>query len=442
MRPAPHFLLIADDDHSLSALISDALPAAQCRSVATYFDAIAELGSSSSPSHYSAILANAEPIERRPEAAVKTLRDLAGNGRVILFGHPTLEPLQRKMLEFGCDDYLVTPAPRAELLDLLSIPGPRLAPETAAPAPQHPDTPLLHLPLTDIVLQSILEAPHNAAAEVVRRLNTQLPSSIAIDFVPPGALAPTAGESTTLLSIALKDGDKDLGVLYLSQPPTDDESIGNALLAQLAPQIVRLASIQDRHNSLVKTAITDELTGLFNGRYFKHYLSGILQRARQHCFEVSLLLFDIDDFKKYNDRFGHGAGDEILKQTATLMRRCCRDHDIVARISGDEFAVIFWEKDPPRQPKDPSAPTSSRMPTDPGIVFERFRKQLASHMFECLGPTGKGTLTVSGGIAKFPCDAQSPEKLIEAADTRLMFGAKKSGKNSCHLVGPDQPPKQ
>ena len=74
MRAAPQFLLIADNDHSLSALISDALPAAQCRSVQTYFDAIAELGSSSSPSHYTAILANAEPIERRPEAAVKTLR--------------------------------------------------------------------------------------------------------------------------------------------------------------------------------------------------------------------------------------------------------------------------------------------------------------------------------------------------------------------------------
>jgi diguanylate cyclase (GGDEF)-like protein len=439
MRAAPHFLLIADNDRSLQSLISDAMPAAQLRSVPTYFDAIAELGSSTSPSQYSAILANAEPIERRPEAAVKTLRDLAGNGRLILFGHPTLEPLQRKMLEFGCDDYLVTPAPKSEIAELLSLPGPRLQRDEPTPPPHHPDTPLLHLPLTDIVLESLVDAPHNAPAEVIRRLNTQLPPSVSLDFVPPGASAPTAHEGAILLSLPLKSTDADIGTLYMSQPATNDEELAKALLAQLAPQIIRLVALQDRHNRLQKLAITDELTGLYNGRYFKHYLAGILARAKHHCFEVSLLLFDIDDFKKYNDRFGHGAGDDILKQTATLMRRCCRDHDLVARISGDEFAVIFWEKDPPRQPKDAASPVSTRMPTDPSIVFDRFRKQLASHMFECLGPTGKGTLTVSAGIAKFPWDAQSPEKLIEAADTRLMFGAKKSGKNSCHLVGPDQP---
>ncbi len=100
--------------------------------------------------------------------------------------------------------------------------------------------------------------------------------------------------------------------------------------------------------SPAELAITDELTGLYNGRYFRHFLSRIIERGRAMRFPVTLLLFDIDDFKKYNDKFGHGVGDEILSQTATLMRRCCRDHDLVARIGGDEFAVVFWEKEGPR----------------------------------------------------------------------------------------------
>ena len=59
-----------------------------------------------------------------------------------------------------------------------------------------------------------------------------------------------------------------------------------------------------------------------------------------------MLLFDIDNFKKYNDEFGHGVGDEILRQTAGD-GDCFREHDVVARISGDEFAVVFWEKEGP-----------------------------------------------------------------------------------------------
>ena len=98
-----------------------------------------------------------------------------------------------------------------------------------------------------------------------------------------------------------------------------------------------------------RLAITDDLTGIYNGRYFRHFLARIIEKARTLRFPVTLLLFDIDNFKSYNDRYGHGVGDEILRQTAALMRRCCRPHDLVARISGDEFAVVFWEKEGPRQ---------------------------------------------------------------------------------------------
>jgi two-component system cell cycle response regulator len=187
---------------------------------------------------------------------------------------------------------------------------------------------------------------------------------------------------------------------------------------------------------LERAAITDDLTGLYNGRYFKLFLSKILKRAHDKRFPVTLLLFDIDNFKRYNDQFGHGVGDEILKQTASLMRRCCREHDMVARISGDEFAVIFWETEPPRQPRDVNKPPSvSRVPQTIETILDRFQAMIAASDFPGLGSTGKGTLTISGGLAVYPYDANSSEGLIEAADRALMFGAKKSGKNSIFLVG-------
>jgi len=210
----------------------------------------------------------------------------------------------------------------------------------------------------------------------------------------------------------------------------------------LARLIGKIGALQDRHNRLQKLAITDDLTGLYNGRYFRHFLNRIVEKARVLRFPVTLFLFDIDNFKKYNDQFGHGVGDEILRQTAALMRRCVRDHDLVARISGDEFAVVFWEKDGPRQPRDPAAKVAVRpqqTPQTPVLILERFRHLLATQNFPGLGSAGQGTLTISGALAVYPYDATSVADLISAADCALMFKAKQSGKNSIFLVG-EQPP--
>src|SRR6187402_609936 len=104
-------LLIGDTDRVVQTALAQALPGAKITSVNNVFDGIAEL----TAHRYSAVLAAAEPIERRPEAAVKSLRQLAGTGRVVLFGDTTIEPLSRKMLNFGCDDYIVTPVNTSEL---------------------------------------------------------------------------------------------------------------------------------------------------------------------------------------------------------------------------------------------------------------------------------------------------------------------------------------
>jgi len=238
----------------------------------------------------------------------------------------------------------------------------------------------------------------------------------------------------------VKVDDEEIGHLHLILPKDEDPNSARHLLSHLADLIGKTYSLQERHKRLQKLAITDELTGLFNARYFKHFLSGIIDRARSKLFPVTLLIFDIDNFKKYNDDYGHGVGDEILKQTASLIRRCCREHDLVARLGGDEFAVVFWEKDGPRQPKDPNQHGSTKPPQVPELIFARFKKLLATHQLQSLGPGGKGLLTISAGLCNYPWDARTVAEMIDLADKRLMFGAKRAGKNSIVLVGGEEGP--
>lgn len=441
-------LLVGDSDRHVHACLTQALPMAQVTAVPTIFDAIAELAHG----RYTTVLAAAEPIERRPEAAVRALRSMCGEGRLLLFGHPTLEPLSRKMLQFGCDDYVVTPATPVEYQQMLGSTQLKLSPAPSSDAPAARDGfpepvaggfPLIDaLPVAEIVVDALLKHPGQAPAIVMREINDKLGPEIELAHAPPGRGAPQPSSGRVLLSHATRLHDQITGTLHLELPANQDQASARHLLAQLAHAFGKLDALRERHHVLERAAITDDLTGLFNGRYFKLFLAQILKKAHEKRFPVTLLLFDIDNFKRYNDLYGHGVGDEILKQTATLIRRCCREHDKVARISGDEFAVIFWDKEPPRQPRDASKIVNpSRVPQTIVTILERFQGLISSSEFSGLGSTGRGTLTISGGLAVYPYDATTPEALVEAADRALMFGAKKSGKNSIFLVGTgDDPP--
>src|SRR4051794_220417 len=104
-------LVIGDSQRDVHAAGLSALPSVTVTPVNDYFEAIAELSAGS----YTAVLASAEPVERRPEAAVRALREVCGQSRLILFGQPSLEGLSRKMLDFGADDYLITPPSPKEI---------------------------------------------------------------------------------------------------------------------------------------------------------------------------------------------------------------------------------------------------------------------------------------------------------------------------------------
>ncbi len=209
---------------------------------------------------------------------------------------------------------------------------------------------------------------------------------------------------------------------------------------RLAAGIARPATIdaekEMKIKQLEKLATEDELTGLKNRRYIWEFSRQIIEHVRGENGRVTLLMFDIDNLKHYNDIYGHSAGDEILRQAAILMRRCCRQHDIVGRIGGDEFAVVFWD-DPQR--KTAGAKTERRSaqadhPKEAIFIVKRLRRELEKAELHLLGPEGKGVLTISGGLASFPRDGSTIQELFQQVD-KVLLEAKHSGKNRIYLVG-------
>jgi diguanylate cyclase (GGDEF)-like protein len=202
---------------------------------------------------------------------------------------------------------------------------------------------------------------------------------------------------------------------------------------------VLLPEVEQRIRHLERLATTDDLTGLKNRRYIWEFARQILEHARQTKGRVTLLVFDIDNFKHYNDVYGHLTGDEILRQAALLMRRCCRSHDVVGRIGGDEFAVVFWD-DPYRTAGDVERErraATAEHPSEAILVAKRFQKEFGRADLHLLGPGGEGVLTISGGLASFPRDGATVEQLFARADLALR-DAKGSGKNRIYLVGEPQ----
>ena len=168
------------------------------------------------------------------------------------------------------------------------------------------------------------------------------------------------------------------------------------------------------HEEIEKLATTDGLTGLFNHRLFQEKLSEELRRIKRFSEPISLLLTDIDYFKKVNDSYGHPVGDLVLKGVAKVIREEIRDVDIPARYGGEEFAVILPGTDGEGAKK----------------IAERLRNQIMAKSIPANGTTFK--VTISIGIATSPDDARTKEELIEKAD-KALYSAKHNGRNRSML---------
>ena len=199
---------------------------------------------------------------------------------------------------------------------------------------------------------------------------------------------------------------------------------GTVPASALAPWAEWLATwleLDRRHEDLGRQATTDELTGVGNRRSFESVLAATLAAARPQRRPVTLMVFDIDNFKTYNDRFGHEAGDEVLRETVQLLRSTIRRGDHVFRIGGDEFVVIFSDPDGPRNP-------GTSPPDSVDQIVRRFQSQVFRMRLPKLGLDAPGTVTVSAGLATYPWDGLDAKSLLSHAD-QLALQSKRSGKN-------------
>lgn len=166
------------------------------------------------------------------------------------------------------------------------------------------------------------------------------------------------------------------------------------------------------HENLMSSALRDGLTKLFNKRYFLERLDSELKFAQRHGTALSLLMLDLDHFKKINDTMGHLAGDRVLTTVATVLHKAVRNEDVVARFGGEEFAIIL---------RAIEIDSAQRM-------AERVRKLVESTSIPLDG--GKTIkASVSIGIASYPATpCHTPEELVEVADQAL-YRAKHAGRN-------------
>ncbi len=179
----------------------------------------------------------------------------------------------------------------------------------------------------------------------------------------------------------------------------------------------------DRHvRGLEKLTETDELTGAGNRRAFDRVLKETLLAAANERRFVTLMVFDIDNFKTYNDRYGHEAGDQVLRETVDLLRSTIRRGDHVFRIGGDEFVVIFSDTEGPRTER-------STPPESVEAIAFRFQEKVCELRFPQLGLDADGSLSISAGLATFPWDGLDGATLLRRAD-QLALESKRSGKNA------------
>lgn len=221
----------------------------------------------------------------------------------------------------------------------------------------------------------------------------------------------TAGDPTpTDNAFEIPLGDDPTGLSLVLYPkgrgfPSEAEELGRTLAGQatVALDNARL------HRRVRRQAITDGLTELANRRQFEDALAGEISRVNRFGGPLALILADLDDFKAINDRYGHQAGDDVLRAFADVLRDAVREIDVPARYGGEEFAVLL--------------PGTDLRGAE--HLAERIREDLAATEVETSG--GAVPVTASFGVAAFP-DNKTEPALLAAAD-RALYEAKRGGKN-------------
>ena len=236
-------------------------------------------------------------------------------------------------------------------------------------------------------------------------------------FVTAGDLtAPCAhasGVKNTYLCIPILAQGETLGILHLQatdEAPQIDPSELSFKTTFAAQVGLSIANIRLRE-ALRTQSVRDALTGLYNRRYLEETLEREIRRAARAAQSLGVLMIDLDHFKKFNDTYGHDAGDVVLRETGASLTKGIRAEDFVCRFGGEEFVVILPTADP----------ETSR------ARAERLRSKMRELTIMYQGKS-LGMVTISVGVAAFPAHGTSPKELMAAADAAL-YEAKRGGRD-------------
>ncbi len=236
------------------------------------------------------------------------------------------------------------------------------------------------------------------------RLCSQLRSLDRTRLVPLLLVAQEGDEAALIRGI-------DLGVNdYINRPVEQNE-----LIARSKTQIRRKRLNDQLRASVQNTmemAVKDSLTGLNNRRYFDSHSDNLINKAILGGKPLSLIVFDIDFFKKVNDTYGHQAGDDVLKTFSQRLNKNVRSEDLACRFGGEEFVIAMPE-------------------TDRALAFvvaDRMRKEIAAHPFVIDGGKQQISVTVSAGVASLQGEDDTIESMMKRADEAL-YEAKRTGRN-------------
>jgi diguanylate cyclase (GGDEF)-like protein len=211
----------------------------------------------------------------------------------------------------------------------------------------------------------------------------------------------------------------ETGLIGVLQSLQDEPVLGGSAAEELAAaaevvgQGLRTVAFFEK---LAYQASHDPLTGLANRRTFQQTLDREFKLARRHGTPLSLVVIDVDHFKRYNDTYGHGAGDALLMEIANALAGAARGTDFVARFGGEEFVVLL-----PHTDQEGAAIAAGKLLD---AVRDLHNQALVL----------SGTITASIGVATFPADVDAPDRLFEIAD-QAMYRAKHAGRNQVVQAG-------
>jgi diguanylate cyclase (GGDEF)-like protein len=230
-------------------------------------------------------------------------------------------------------------------------------------------------------------------------------------------------KTNSFISYPIMIGRRKVGVLNVTDKSGGGvyDEVDLSLLEIIGPQValaLERAEWQERATEFQLMSITDSLTGLPNRRYLEERLSEELNRSKRYDYPMSFLMIDIDDFKAYNDKNGHQAGDVALQITAHCLKGALRAVDIASRYGGEEFCILL-----------PQTGIS-----EAGVIADRIRHRVSTTEF----PHGKaqplGHVTISVGVSTFTKNVDTSENIIAAAD-RALYQAKSMGKDRVEFYG-------